>query len=272
MNLLATALALILLLAPGAALVTPRARRVAAGLLGLGALVCAGLVLSGVGGEAELIVTHSFAAYVGADIVSKAFTVDTVVAPAWQWPALCFLWAAAWALWARRASIPAGSLRPLPGPLLLAWGGSALLLGLQKLAAPAPLSLGLDLPPVPPFELAVWPAAVAAAVRLAAYHKAVLVVLTQLSVFIALAHLPLAILGTLATQHEFGTYLDVHGIDHIANPFTRVSTPLEPGSTPQLAWLVWAPQLVMWPAFAMLSAGGVGFAAVMIPRQKTAHT
>jgi hypothetical protein len=89
-------------------------------------------------------------------------------------------------------------------------------------------------------------------------------------VFLALCHLPLAISGTLATHHELGTYLDVHAIDHIANPFTRVSTPLEPKSTAQLAWLVWVPQLVMWPAFSMMSAGGLGFAVVMIRRQPRA--
>lgn len=168
--------------------------------------------------------------------------------------------------WRSRPGAPIS--RPLVGPLCLAWGGSALLLGLQKLAAPANLALGLDLPPLPPFELVVWPAMLAAGLRLASVHPGVLPVLGQLSIGIALAHLPLALFGTFATQQGWGTYLDVHGIEHIANPFTQVSTPLEPRSNEQLAWLVWTPQLVMWPAFTMLSAGGAAFGAVMFRRHE----
>ena len=106
----------------------------------------------------------------------------------------------------------------------------------------------------------------AVAIRLAQGSRGLAQIVFQLVICIALAHLPLAIFGTLATKQELGTYLDVHSIDHIANPLTRVSTPLEPKSNQQLGWLIWAPQLMMWPAFALLSASGAGFAAWMLHR------
>ena len=269
MEFLWTTLALSLFLAPAAAAMSPRATRGAAAVLGLSAAICAILALRGASSQAALQVTHSFAAFEGSDIVSKQFVTAEASAPARQLPALCARRAIQLALQARRARPEIRMNWPTAGPLLLAWGGSAMLLGLQHLAAPAPLALGLNLPPLPPFELAVWPALLAAALRLANRHRNLLPVLGQLSITVALAHLPLALFGTLATHHEWGTYLDVHRIDHIANPFTQMSTPLEPKSNEQLAWLVWTPQLVMWPAFSMLSTGGAAFAAVMIRRQGT---
>jgi hypothetical protein len=262
-----TCLALVLFGVPFLGLVAPATRRFAAVVLAGAALALLALAIRGRGGEAALTVTHACAAYVGSDVVSKTFVVDEASAPAWQWPAVAALWAALWATWAAGGS--RRRPRPIAGPIYLAWGGAAFLLALQKLAAPAPLALGLDLAPLPPFELALWPAMLAAAILLARRETRVLTFVAHLSVTIELAHLPLAIFGTLATRQELGTYLDVHTIEHIANPLTQMSLPLEPKSEAQLAWLVWIPQLIVWPGLTMLSAGGAGFAALMLRKQRS---
>lgn len=265
MDLLLRTLTLVLFVAPGLALATTRARRPVAAMLGLtGAALAVAAVL---GGDARTLdVTHAFAAYEGSEMVPRSFTIEQTTAPGWQWAALCAAWCWLWAGWCwRTAGNDLAQSNAVAGPLLLAWGGSALILGLQKLAAPAPVALGLDLGPLPPFEVALLPAMIAAAIGLARGRKLIHLILL-LTICVAMAHLPLAIFGTIATREELGTYLDVHGIDLIANPLTRVSTPLEPKSSEQLGWLIWAPQLLMWPAFSVLSAGGAGFAAWMMFR------
>jgi hypothetical protein len=264
-----TVLALVLFALPAVVLAAPAIRRPVGFALGVAAAILMALAVGGAGETRELTVTHAFAAYVGSVIESKRFVIETVTAPGWRWAALGAAWALAWATWAiRRGRRPLAVVRwPLVGPVAAAWGGAALILGFQKTAAPAPLALGLDIATLPHFEIALWPAMVAAAFVLAAGRPTIPQFVFLLTIAVALAHLPLAIVGTLFTYNELGTSLDVHSIDHIANPLTRLSTPLEPKSHEQLAWLIWTPQLLMWPALTMLSAGGAGFAAVMAQRE-----
>ncbi|MEM7201722.1 MAG: hypothetical protein AAF628_15745 [Planctomycetota bacterium] len=254
---------------PSLALIHRRTAPPAALALAAAAVTFAVLSIRGAAAEATLEVTHEFAAFVGSDIRSKQFVVDRATAPGWLGPGIAALWTAAWAALAwhfGRTQRPGGP-HPYLGPLLHCWTGSAIVLLLQKTAAPAPLALGLQIPSLSPFAAVVWPAILAASLRLANQSSRVIPFVLNLSLFVSLAHLPLAFVGTLATRGAWGTYLDVRAIDFIANPLTQVPVELVPGSTEQLAWLVWVPQLLVWPSISMLTAGGLGFAALMARRQ-----
>ena len=253
--------ALALFLGPLVALTLPARRRAAAAVLALTAGSLAATAVLEAGAERTLDVTYSFAAYVEQEVKAVDFVVDTASAPGWQWALLAAAWALLWAIWAWRVGDRLA--HTLFGPAALAWGGSALVMGLQKLAAPTQLAMGLGIPMVPPFELAVWPGVLACMVLLARHDPKVLPFILYATLCATLAHTPLAVFGTYATKNEWGTALDVHVIDHIANPLTRVSTPLEAKSEEQIAWLVWAPQLIVLPALSMMSAGSIGFATLM---------
>ncbi|MDP6928589.1 MAG: hypothetical protein QF412_02695 [Planctomycetota bacterium] len=249
---------------PFLAITTPSARRLAGGFLALlGALLLV-ITFTGRFETIELIITHNFVAYDGQRPAPKDFVVDTAQAPAWQWAAIALVWCFLWALWAAHRSRSQGTAHPFGAPLVLAWGGSALVLALEKSAAPATIALGIG--PISRLEFAVIPATVAAALLLAQRSKDFAPLILNLSIFIALARLPLAIFGTFATTHRWGTSLDVHSIDFIANVFTQTPLELLPGSSQQLTWVLWVPQLLVWPAFTFMSAGGIGFAALMFRR------
>ena len=169
MTALHTALTLLLFLGPFFVIVWRRSRTAVAGLLGLAAAGLAVAAITGSGTDAQLTVTHAFMAYEGQDTISKRFVVDEVTAPGWQWAVPCLAWVLGWAAWAvlRRNATGERHRLPLVAPLILAWGGCALILALQKTAGPATLALGLDIPGVPPFEVALLPAILAAAIQLA---------------------------------------------------------------------------------------------------------
>ena len=59
---------------------------------------------------------------------------------------------------------------------------------------------------------------------------------------------------------EFGTSLDVHGIVDFADPFRQIPMRVVAHSSDQLAWLLWGPHLLVFPALYLLSAGGIAFA------------
>ena len=269
MSALLPVLALLLFVGPPAAMIAPALRRPVAVSLALAALL--GLVLAvAAGGEtATLTVTHAFLAFSGQELAPKDFIVAEASAPGWQWPVLVAVFAASWSLWAWLRPAPPG--RPVLTAVAFAWSGSACLLGLQLLAAPEVLAMGLALPSVPPFEIVLLPAMLAASIGLGRAGTGIPTYVLTLSLVIALAHLPLAIFGTLATRMELGTYLDVHAIDFVAHPILRTPAELEAGSTEQLTLLVWLPQLLMWPALTMLSAGGAGFCALMLQRQEASR-
>lgn len=267
LNPLAALLILNLFGLPALALVLPRARPAVALLL---LLTAAGLLAAAVDAGTtarSLTVTHTFVAYVDQDMQPKDFVIETVAAPGWQWAALAAAWALGWALWSWRSG-----RRDAPAPaaafvhaLTLAWLGTALVLAWQKLAAPGAVALGL-LPAVPPIEPALLGGTLAAGVLLAQRSERIGPVFAYLSLFIAAARLPIAMFGTLATQRGWGTYLDVRSIDFIANIATQQPTELAPGSTEQLLWTLWFPQLLLWPGLSMMSAGSVAFAVWLIRR------
>lgn len=261
MHALVTALGLALFAAPVVVIVAPRARRPTAVLLLLVALACAASSAAAAGEVATARITHTFVAYEGNRITPKAFEVEQVSGPAWRWGALCALWALAWAAYAWRAAGRASTARVFGAPLALAWLGSALLLALQKAPAPEPLSTGLlGLPPAAPATLG---AVLAAAVLLGRRCERAWHPFLYMALFTYLVHLPLAIFATLATRGHWGTYLDVHAVDFVADPMTRTPVELEPGSTSQLWVVAWFPLLALWPGLTWMSGGGLSFAVWM---------
>jgi hypothetical protein len=248
------------------ALARPQARSVAAGMLFALAGAAVGYALFQGGTERTLTVVHSFVAYVGNRLETKDFEIEVTRAPEYAWSLLAALFAAGWGavalLSATRPSRPAPALHPFFWPLALAWTGCALLLAWEKAAAPAELlrPAGLD--------RILLPAGIAAAVLLAERCRSLPLTLAWLTLFITACRLPIACFGTLATHGELGTSLDVHSVVHFANPLAQQPVEVEPGSTEQLAWLVWAPHLLVYPSFYLLSLGGLAFARLMMLRER----
>lgn len=256
-------LGLALFALPVLAIVAPRVRRPAAAALALVALGCMGvaLVFASEGESLTARITHTFVAYEGRRIAPKTFSVEEVSGPAWRWVALAAAWALGWAAWARRVAAARHAPRVFGAPLALAWGGSALLLALQKAPAPEPLTTGLfGLPATAPATLA---AVFAAAILLGRRCERVWHPFLYMALFTYLVHLPLAIFSTLATRGQWGTYLDVHTVDFVADPMTRTPVELDPGSTTQLWVVAWFPLLVLWPGLTWMSGGGLSFAVWM---------
>ena len=242
------------------AIVLPRYRFWGAVYLGFaGALLAVEALLAGTT-ERTLAVTTHFAAFVGNQIEQKEFVLGVERAPGFAWAALhavaCFA-AAAWCVLRAPASGRELRARPFGAPLVLVLGGMALVLAAEKLAAPQPLVAPL------PLERAALPGTIAAAILLARSGRRLPATLGLLSIFVGLTRLPVAIFGTIATRAHLGTSLDVHTVTFFANPLARMPVETAAASTEQLAWLVWAPQLVVMPAVYMLSVGGVAFAVHM---------
>ena len=237
--------------------------RGAAALAGLGA---AFLVLASLeSGGRSLEITHQFTAYVDLAVRPKQFPVETITGvPPLRWG----LWLAAfclgWAAWIYRNRNKPVS-RAFGSPLALCWTGSALQLVLEKSAAPAELFLPFDLAP----DRALFPATLAGALLLARPGRKALHMVFYLSIFVAVTRLPLAVFGTLATQRAWGTHMDVHRATYFVPPGSGgIGVETVAGSSQQLFWMVWAPQLLVYPALYMMSAGGVAFLAIMWRHQR----
>ena len=242
------------------ALVRPAfAQRAAYVLLGSTALA---LIAGFSSGERTLELVHRFSAYDGKRVAWKAFPTETVTAPGYLWGLVVAAFAVPWALFllrrARLASTAGAGVAPsITAPLLLAWSGLALILGLEKTAAPEVLVQPVG------FDRVLLPASIAASVGLAYRFRKVLPCLMWLSLFVTAVRAPIAIFGTLATTRGLGTSLDVRSVDKIASPLTQQPLRLEAASSEQLGWLIWAPNLIAMPAFYMLSLGGIAFGVTM---------
>ncbi len=243
------------------ALARPTARPLAAAILGLSALgALIGALVYG-GGERQLEITHSFVAFVGNEIRDKAFPIETCSAPGSYWLLAWTAFALPWAAWAWLSRVRSDSnhpgSHPFWTPLLMALSGCALILVWEKVAAPA------DLVRPASFDRILVPASLAAVILLAQRCQAFLLTLSWLILFISICRLPLALFSTLASQRQWGTSLDIHSIQVFANPFVQYPVEVSAGSSEQFTWLIWAPQLIIYPSLYMLSFGGVAFAAVM---------
>ncbi len=207
--------------------------------------------------ERTLEVTSPFAAYVGQTVERREFVVETTRAPGFAW---LFLTAGFCALWA----VVAWRGRPARGvalaPLLLAWTGVALTLGLEKLAAPAEvLALRLD--------GSALLGAIGVAIALARSGPSLLAYFLQLVLLMTVVRLPVAVFAVLATKWGLGTSLDVHRIEFCAHPLAQTPMSFQAGSMDQLANLVFVPHLLIQPVLALLSAGGFGFLVLMAQRE-----
>lgn len=248
-----------------AAVFPARRRLIAAGiaLAGVASLVAAGLAGTA---ERTLAIGHRFSAYVELRVENKLFPIEVTQAPGFAWGLCIGAFALGWALWlgvlSRRQTGPA-----LGEPLALAWTGIALQLGLEKAAAPEILLAPFDLAP----DRVLFPATLAGAYLLARPGRKILHLVLYLTLFIAVTRLPLAVLGTLATQNAWGTHLDVHGTVYFVPPGggTEIGAiQTAAGSSEQLFWLVWAPHLLVYPMFYLMSTGGIAFLRLMWSRQQ----
>ena len=262
-------LELALFAATAAALVLPQLRALVAKVLGAAAALAlvAGFAFGG-SAERALELTFSFAAFEGNQLSNRAFPIETTRAPGFAYALLAAAWCGAWAFALFRIrpcpERPAGSTHPFWAPMLLAWTGTATLLGLEKLAAPA----GLVQPFA--FDRILFPATAAAALLLADRCRAVILTFSWLTLFVSLSRLPIALFGTWATRSELGTSLDVHSVTFFANPFVQRTVTVEPGSTEQLAWLLWGPHLLVMPALYMMSSSGFAIARLAWIRGQSA--
>lgn len=247
-----------------AALMRPGLRARAGAALGLTAAAALVGAIAGLwSAPRTLEVSTEAPAYVGNEISSKSFLIETASAPAWAFWLLIAAFCAGWALLLRRyqpvAGVhPTGRLHPFWAPMLFAVSAVLTTLALEKLAAPAGL--------VQPFPIdrVLLPASAAAAFMLAGRCRSILLTLSWLTLFVTMTRLPVAAFATLATWNEWGTHLDVHSIIFFASPLTQRTVTIEqPGSTEQLGWLVWAPQLLVLPALTMLMASGVALARII---------
>jgi hypothetical protein len=238
-------------------------RRVAAGLIGVG--VACGIVMATQGASTRTLeITHRFSAYVELQVRSKTFPIETVTADGSLWALIGLLFCG---LWAAAVLLVGARVRAFAVPLGLAWTGVACQLLLEKAAAPAILVAPFDLAP----DRVLFPATLACAFLLARKGRKILHLFLYLSLFIAVTRLPIALFGTLATRGEWGTHLDVHRTVFFVPPGGATSIgPIEvaAGGTEQLFWLIWAPHLIVYPLFYMMSAGGFAFLRLMWQRQK----
>jgi hypothetical protein len=212
------------------------------------------------GATAELEVTHAVQRYAGGGVEQQAFPVDRTRAPAWIWPAGTALVLLGLAFVSRRSD--PGHSDPFREALLAAWAGLLVQAGWQYAAAPAALALGPAHPPLQAAESVLFPLTAVAAVRLGWVEPRFRGALLRLFLIVSLTRLPLALAGTWLTRERLGTWLDVHPITFFV---TLGERPIDttPGSSDQLAWLIWVPQLVLMPLITLLGTGGLAFAAAM---------
>ena len=251
-------------LAAAIALALGRPRRAAIGLLLGAALLSLGLGAADPGAR-ELVCTHTYAGYAGADLDPSPvqFPTATARAAGWLWPlpyaAFALLWSVA--LWRRRADAAPGAWLV---PLLFAWTACAAWLGMQALAAPAAV--------VQPFglERCLWPAGLLLTLRLAQAGGRFLPMLLALSLGIVAQRLPAALFSKLARDRGLGTGLDIGNVTDIVNPLTKqqFEPRLARGSGEQQFWLIWAEHVLFYPAFYLLSLAGIAFAALMLQKHR----
>jgi hypothetical protein len=249
-------------LAGALALATERWRRPATALLLLTALlsVAAGLLAPG---ERELVCTHTFVGREGnaLDLSPVHFPTATMRAPGWLWPLpfAAFAAAAAAAVCWRRTP---PRLPPMVAALLFAWSATASWIAMQFAAAPAAV--------VQPFglERLLWPAGLLLTLDLARGGGSFLRVFLMLSLGLVAQRLPAALFSKLASDHGWGTGLDVAQVVKIVNPMTHLQFEprLQPNSPEQQFWLIWAEHVLVYPALYLLGFAGIAFASFMIQK------
>jgi hypothetical protein len=132
---------------------------------------------------------------------------------------------------------------------------------MQVAAAPAAV--------VQPFGLErfLWPAGLLLTLDLARSGGSFLRVFLMLSLGLVAQRLPAALFSKLASDHGWGTGLDISQVVKIVNPVTHLQfqPPLEPGSSAQQFWLIWS-ELLVYPGLYLLGFAGIAFASFMIQK------
>jgi hypothetical protein len=203
-----------------------------------------------------LALTHAFPGLPdGITVEVVDFPIGVREAPAWQWP---LVFAAFPLLWgAVLLALRDRDLAPFWPLVLWGWTLLATHFALEITAAPR-----VFVRPIP-FERLLYPVALAASFLITLRHVRLFPSLFRLIVLVELCRLPLAILGTLATQEAWNIGLDVHDTTRFVNPLAQLEVEVEPGSREQLAWLIWVPHAILMPAFYVLSTGGIAFCTSM---------
>jgi hypothetical protein len=93
-------------------------------------------------------------------------------------------------------------------------------------------------------------------------------VFLMLSLGLVAQRLPAALFSKLASDHHWGTGLDVENVLRIVNPATRLQFEprLQPNSSAQQFWLIWAEHVLVYPALYLLGFAGIAFASFMIQK------
>jgi len=137
--------------------------------------------------------------------------------------------------------------RPLLSSVAVAWLVTLARLLLEKSAAPAPLVAAVGVTWMAPFAGAY----LALAARTDGASGPPLV--QQLLRYAYLVRGFVALVGVVATQLELGTHYDVSPLTELSVAFSDAPWSFAPASWAQLFWLTLLPQLVIWPAFTLLT-------------------
>ncbi len=157
--------------------------------------------------------------------------------------------------------------RPLLSSVAVAWLVTSVRLLLEKSAAPALLVSAVGV---------TWLAPVAGAylaIALRPERGGPSGLLQALLRYAFLVRGFVALVGVAATRLELGTHYDVSSLTEVTVTLAAGSWVFAPGSWQQLFWLTLLPQLVIWPAFTVLSgmaAGGVTL--MLVPRPDRAQS
>jgi hypothetical protein len=147
--------------------------------------------------------------------------------------------------------------RPLLSAVAVAWLVTAVRFLLEKSAAPSVLVEAAGV---------TWLAPVAGAYLAVALRpeRGAIGLLQDLLRYAFLVRGFVALVGVAATRFAAGTHYDVSPLTEVGVAFASGSWTFAPGSWEQLFWLTLLPQLVIWPAFTVLSGLATGAAVLLV--------
>jgi hypothetical protein len=148
--------------------------------------------------------------------------------------------------------------RPLLSSVAVAWLVTGVRLLLEKSAAPAVLVEALGVTWLAPV------AGVYLALTLRPEGGGPTALLQVLLRYAFLVRGFVALVGVAATRLGAGTHYDVSPLTEVAVAFAAGTWAFTPGSWEQLFWLTLLPQLVIWPAFTVLTGIAAGAVALWL--------
>jgi hypothetical protein len=148
--------------------------------------------------------------------------------------------------------------RPLLSSVAVAWMVTIARLLLEKSAAPALLVEAVGVTWLAPV------AGVYLALTLRPERGGATALLQELLRYAFLVRGFVALVGVVATRVGAGTHYDVSPLTEVAVAFAGGTWVFAPGSWEQLFWLTLLPQLVIWPAFTVLTGIAAGALALLL--------